>query len=158
MRQFDKSEYEQPQKKRFIKAAMGYNRAEVDQFLRDFSQNPLPSEQIKTQKFSNAAMGYDKQDVKFYLEALAAYRYSLEHADEIEQNRLANLAKIDLNNPNFKTSFRGYKISEIDDFIRQNHSPEEIYQAKFSKQFGGYNIYQVDFYLDAWIQKLKGNL
>ena len=152
------SEYQHPEKKRFIKASVGDNRAQVDQFLRHLAENPLPPEQIKNQTFSSAAMGYDKQDVKFYLEQLAAYQYNLDHADEIEQARLKNLAQIDLNQPNFKTALRGYKISEIDAFLRQEHTPEAIYQAEFSKQFGGYNTYQVDLYLDAWIQKLKGNL
>lgn len=152
------NKYEHPEKKHFIKSTLGYNRSEVDLFLRSLAENLLSTEQIKHKKFSSSAMGYDKQDVQFYLEQLAAYRYNLEHADEIEAQRLENLAKVDLANPEFKTAFRGYKISEIDEFLCQAHTPEEIYEAKFSKQFHGYNSYQVDFYLDAWIQKLKGNL
>ncbi|MCL2113347.1 MAG: DivIVA domain-containing protein [Streptococcaceae bacterium] len=151
-------EYEYPNKKHFIKSALGYNRGEVDLFLRQLAENPLPSEKIKNKSFSSSAMGYDKQDVKFYLQELAAYRYNIEHADEQERKRLESLAKVDLAHPDFKVAFRGYNPCEIDEFIQKTHTPEEIYEAHFTKQFRGYNTYQVDFYLDAWIQKLKGNL
>lgn len=157
-KRLENPEYAYPEKKRFIKAAMGYNRHEVDAFLHHLADHHLPTDEIKNKRFSNAAMGYEKQDINFYLKELALYRYNIEHADEIEAKRLENLAKIDLDAPHFSKSFRGYKITEIDEFLKQTHQPEEIDSADFSTQFQGYNKYQVDLFLEAWIQKLKGNL
>lgn len=154
--------YKNPSLKKFKTASLlwnsrelgiGYNRAEVDEFLKVISQNPSLSEEITKKKFKSEFHGYIKWDVKFFLEEVAAYRYAENHKEEIRITQEEKLASIDLNNPNFHLSIYGYKKTEVDEFLQliATLDNKEIFEKNFHSQIGGYSKNDVDWYLDKAI-------
>lgn len=136
---------------------IGYNRAEVDEFLTLISQTLVSSDEIDNKTFVSEFRGYIKEDVKFFLQEVVALRYAEEHKDEIEAKNQEKMVLIDLSQPNFRTLVSGYKKSEVDAFLQliPTLSAKEIYEKNFHKQFRGYSLEDVDWYLDKVIQEKK---
>lgn len=162
---FDKelAELKNPSLKKFKTASLfwnsrelgiGYNRAEVDEYLLFISQKPSLSDELTKKKFKSEFHGYIKMDVKFFLKEVAAHRYAETHQEENRIKQEEKLASIDLNNPNFRSLIYGYKKAEVDEFLQLMTSLDrkEILGKNFHSQIGGYSKDDVDWYLDKVIQ------